>query len=235
MKKYSILLTIALVAIVFCVNAEAATDKTASVSASVSITGTTSMSITAPSPATISWSSTSTDAFPSSPADQKIVIAYSSNYNPWKVDIYTNNTQVPLQASGGKYAKGGLSTSTGSNVIPCKWVAKVGTNTVVPTVPSMTSLHNFIKDKRDEDDPATTTQDESWGTAFTAGYANIAFGGPTGGYCVDPTNNAPGPNQYKGDAVNGSVAVYVAGLFGTGGATSAGDYTSSIYFDLYHE
>ena len=60
-----------------------------------------------------------------------------------------------------------------------------------------------------------------------------------GGVCVDPTNSTAGPNQYRGDAISGTVAVYVAGLFATSGMAtaipaSAGDYSGTIYFDLYH-
>lgn len=234
MKKYSALFIIAIMAMVFCVNAEAAPDKTSSVSASVTITGTTSMSV---APGSIAFGSFSTDAFPTTPADGKIVITYNTNYSPWKINVYTNNTQVPNYnpADGtGRYAKGGLATADGVNVIPCKWVAKEGSNTTVPAVPSFTSLHNFIKDIRDQDDTSTAAYDESWIGA--GGYPVIAYGTGPGaqGQCVDPTNNTPGPTQYQGDAVNGSIAVYVAGLFGTG-YSGAGSYSSNIYFDLYHE
>ena len=236
MKKYGVLLTMIVLAMVLCVNAEAAVDKTASVSASVTITGATSMSV---APSSITFGSYSADAFPTDPADGKIVITYNTNYSPWKIAVYTNNTQVPSYNpvdKTGLYAKGGLATASGSSVIPCKWVAKVGSNTVTPTVPSFTSKHNFIKDKRDEDDPATTAYDESWAVALAGGYPNIAYGGGPGakGFCVDPTNDAVGPTQYQGDVVNGSIAVYVASLFGTGSA-GAGSYSSNIYFDLYHE
>lgn len=239
MKRYTIFILMVIIAVVFCANAQAATvDKTSSVSAGVTIVGSTSLSV---APSTITFGTYSTDAFPTTPADSKIVITYNSNFNPWKVRVYTNNTQVLNKVGDttgfGKYAKGGLATADGHNVIPCKWVAKIGSNTTIPTVPSFTSAYNFVKDIRDEDDPSTAAQDESWTAAQAAGYANIAFGtGPgAAGNCVDPTNSAPGPNQYKGDAVNGSVAVYLAGLFGTGGGTSAGTYSSNIYFDLYHE
>jgi hypothetical protein len=46
-----------------------------------------------------------------------------------------------------RYSKGGLATADGKNVVPCKWVAKIGSNTVVPSVPTATT-YNFIKDKR---------------------------------------------------------------------------------------
>ena len=248
-KKISIALSVVFLAIVFCyASAEAVVDRTVSISATGTVAAATSMSITAPvPPAGLTFGTTSADAFPTAPADNKIVISYSSNYNPWKIMVYTNNTQIPNKVGDttgyGRYAKGGLATTDGRGVVPCKWVAKIGTNATAPTLPTPTSLHNYIKDKRDENDPATTAYDESWAAAVTGGYPNIAYGGPGGAWCVDPTNTAAGPTQYKGDvigATSGSVAVYVDAMFGTTGATpavpaAAGIYTSSIGFDLYHE
>jgi hypothetical protein len=236
MKKYTVLAIILAVIIVFGIGAEAATiDKTASVSATATISGSTSLNV---SPASITYGTTNVDAYPTDPSNGKVVITYTSNYNPWKIDIYTNNTQVPNSTSpNGRYAKGGLATADGKAVIACKWVAKVGSNTTVPTVPTATA-YNFVKDKRDEDDPLTTGtgKDESWAAAFASGYANIASGTPGGGYCVDPTK----PEPYQGDAITGSIAVYIAGGFGTGFVSpavigGAGSYSSNIYFDLYHE
>lgn len=230
MKKYIVLIGMLLVFAVTAVSANAAIDQTKSVTFTATIIGSTSMSI---SPATAEFGDTGVDAFPTTPGDAKIVITYNSNYSPWKIAIYTDNTQVPdYGETDGRYSKGGLATADGKQVIPCKWVAKIGSNTTVPTVPSFTSAHNFLKDKSDQDDPLTTAYDESWATAFGAGYANIAYGAGPGpsGFCVDPTVGDP----YQGDAVNGSIAVYVAGLFGTG-ANTAGIYSSNIYFDLYHE
>jgi hypothetical protein len=206
MKTLGIILTAIILAAVCSVNAHAVpvTDKTVSISATGSITGTTALSIV---PTSIVYGNTAADAYPNTPANNKVVITYASNYNPWKMMVYTNNTQVPLKADAsgnGRYAKGGLATADGKSVVPCKWVAKIGTNAVVPTMPTAASLHNFVKDKRDEDDPATATNDESWTAAFTGGYPNIAYGGPGGGFCVDPTNSTPGPTQYQGDAVTAS-------------------------------
>ena len=98
------------------------------------------------------------------------------------------------------------------------------------------TTYNFVKDKGDELSAAGKNDD--WATAFSQGYADIAFGNANSGICVDPTN-AP---TYNGDTVTAAsgIAVYVAGLFGTGGVTpavpaSAGTYnSSSISFDLYH-
>ncbi len=227
---------VAVMLIVVCsVSAEAVTDRTASVAASGSITGTTSMSV---SPLTITYGTTSANAYPTVPSTNKIVITYSSNYNPWKMMVYTNNTQVPLStATDGRFAKGGLATADGKAVVPVKWVAKIGTNATAPALPTATT-YNFVKDKRDEDDPATGTADESWTAAMAGGYPNIAYGGPGGGFCVDPTV----PTTYQGDAVTAStgVALYLAAGWGTSFVTpsapaGAGSYSTNFVIELYHE
>ena len=249
--------TLALVvALAFGANAMAAIDKTVSVSATASISGVTTLGI---SPASIVFGNTATDAYPTTPADQKVTITYSSNYSPWKIAIYTNNTQVPdygvdVDGDGnqdGRYAKGGLATADGKAVAACKWVAK-GPGNAPPAASTINqggkedTGYNFIKDKRDEDDPETTLphEKEDWDFSFGGGYANVAWGlgDSETQVCVDPTvYYVEGDKRnYIGDTISGSFDVYIAGLFGTGGMTSpvpasAGNYASSIYFDLYHE
>ena len=244
MKKIEVILSVAVLALVFfAASAYAVTvDKTVSVTAGGTITGSTALSV---SPASIAFGTTSADSFPTNPSNAKVVITYSSNYNPWQIRVYTNNTQVPNKAGDttgyGRYAKGGLATADGKAVVSCKWVAKTGTNTTVPAVPTGANLYNFIKDIRDEDDPSTASTDESWTAAQTAGYPNIAYGDATGGHCVDPSNTTSGPTQYQGDAVTptSGVAVYIAAQWATGGMSpadpaGAGTYNSNINFDLYH-
>lgn len=236
MRTLGVVFLAVMLVVVCSVSAEAAvTDRTASVAASGSITGTTSMSV---SPLTIAYGNTSTNSYPNTPANNKIVITYSSNYNPWKMMVYTNNTQVPNNAlPDGRYAKGGLATTDGKAVVPVKWVAKIGTNATVPALPTATT-YNYVKDKRDEDDPATTgTQDESWAAAFAGGYPNIAYGGPGGGFCVDPTVSG-----FQGDAVTAAsgVALYLAAGWSTSFATpsapaGAGAYSTNFVIELYHE
>lgn len=251
MRKYILVLSVLAIAIaLFAVTAQAAvTDKTVSVTATASIAGSTSLSADVPS---LTYGTTNADAFPTAPVSKRVVLTYSSNYNPWKIDVYTDNTQIPLKsadATNGMYAKGGLVTGTGPSyvVLPLKWVAKAPASAApVASAINFQTAYNFVKDKRDEDDPLTVPvgsnlNDESWAGSFNVGYPNVAWGPVpgAGGVCVDPTNAAPGPNQFRGDTVNGSVAVYIAGLFATGGVTpavpaSAGDYSGTIYFDLYH-
>jgi len=240
MKTYGklVALIVAVLVVGMGAYAEAATDKTVSVSMTASIAGVTSMSV---SPSTMAFASTGADAFATTPTGGKIVITYASNYNPWKIDIYTNNTQVPkmsVDPVNGKYSKGGLATASGKSVVACKWVAK-NPASAAPAIGTIGG-YNFVKDLNDEDDPITTAYDESWAVPFAQGYANIAFGSGTTGYCVDPTKLTPPETKYRGEAITNQVAVYVAGLFATGGVTpavpaSAGDYISTLAFDLYHE
>ncbi len=252
MKKYSLAILI-LVSVVLCfaVTAQATTDKTVSVTASASITGATSLSVDA---SALTYGATNADAFPTIPVSKGVVLTYASNYNPWKIDVYTNNTQIlnktltPPGADStvyGMYAKGGLVSGSAPgpfNIVPLKWVAK-NPASVAPlaSATDWQGLHspNFVKDKRDQDDPATTGvgKDESWTVGFADGYPNVAWGPVPGhsGVCVDPTVGDP----FKGDTIDGTVAVYIAGLFATGGVSpavpaSAGDYSGTIYFDLYH-
>lgn len=242
MRRWTLTAVILAVVVCFAITAQAATiDKTVSVTASASITGSTSLSADATA---FTYGTTNADAFPTAPTSKRVVLTYSSNYNPWKIAVYTNNTQIPLQAvTNGMYAKGGLVAGSGPySTVPLKWVAKNPASTApVASAINFQTSYNFVKDKRDEDDPATTVDDESWSVSFAGGYPNVAWGPIPGGggVCVDPTNSAAGPNQYRGDAINGTVAVYIASLFSTGGVTpaspaSAGSYSGTIYFDLYH-
>jgi hypothetical protein len=214
-------------AVIFSAANAFAADQTASVTATAKITAATSLSV---APSAITFATTSADSFASSP----ITVTYSSNYNPWKLAIYTDNTQVPAFGStNGRYAKNGLATTDGLNVIPLKWVAQAPA-TEAPSIANI-AAYNYVKDKRDEDDlstvaTATASNDESWDGSFAAGYCNIAYGSAASGTCVDPTKT---PN-YTGDPVTGTITVYVAGLFKTW-AGGAGDYATSVGFDLYHE
>ena len=241
MKKLTLLTIVIVIAMLvgYCVTSEAATvDQTATVAATATVSGSTTLSVT---PTTIAYGTSSTDKYPTTPTTGKVVLTYSSNYNPWKIDIYTDNTAVPLFAqAGGKYSKGGLlsGTAPNQNLVPCKWVAKIGTNTTAPTVPTA-ATYNFVKDERDEDDSATSAYDESWATGFAGGYPNIAYGSSTGaGFCVDPTNSP----SFQGDAVTAAsgISVYIAGMFATSGVSPAvpaagGSYATNFKFDLYHE
>ena len=170
MKKYTLALIIIVAAVFsFTIAAYATTDKTVSVTASASITGTTSLSADATA---FTYGTTNADALPTSPASQRVVLTYTSNYNPWKIDVYTNNTQVHTVASdatNGQYAKGGLVAGSAAPyaIVPMKWIAK-NPSSATPNLSAINfvTAYNFVKDIRDEDDPATDWPRRVMGSGF---------------------------------------------------------------------
>src|SRR3989338_3467394 len=122
MKRYNAL-TIVVFALVLSIGAiadAAVIDRTASVTATLTISGSTSLSVT---PASIAYGTAAADTYPTTPADKKVVLSYTSNFNPWKIAIYTNNTSVPNNGlPGGKYQKGGLvaGIAPSQTLVACK-------------------------------------------------------------------------------------------------------------------
>jgi len=149
---------------------------------------------------------------------QYIEIDYESDQSLWFIDIYTDNTNW----SGGGYQRGGLVTADGKQRAPLMWriYDKPQTGGVVF---STTTDWAWLKDRGDVDDPNTTEYDESWIGAFSGGYANICYGGPS------YTNLADFPT--KGRTASSPIYVYMGGLFESVGA---GEYSTIISFDLYH-
>lgn len=251
-KMRTLALSIMALAVIICctgIDAYAVVDKSVNITASGTIAGVTSLSV---SNTTVTYGTTTADSFPTIPSTKAVNITYSSNYNGWTMRLYTNNSQVPVNGTMygstniGRYAKGGLATAAIApsgrvDIVPCKWITKAGTNATAPAVPTAASAHNFVKDVRDEDDPTTSADNESWSSALDAGYPNIAFGGPGGGWCVDPTNtNAT--TKYKGDAISPSTGIklYVAAGWRTSFMSpsepaGAGSYSTKFFVDLVHE
>lgn len=218
--------TLAIVMVLtFGVNANAAvpgSDVTAGLSASATVGAVTTLSIL---PTSITYTTVDANTFPTAGG---VTVTYASNYDPWKIAIYTDNTGVPdYGLPNGRYAKGGLAKSDGSSVVPMKWICQDDA-TAAPAIGTIGG-YNYVKDLNDEDDPGTGDL-EDWNSAFADGYANIAYGGTGYGWCIDPTAGAP----YTGDAADGTIAVYIAALFGDASPTP-GSYSATVTFDLYHE
>lgn len=256
-------LSIVALAVIICctgIDAYAVVDKSVNITASGTIAGVTSLSV---SNTTVTYGTTTADSFPTIPSTKAVNITYSSNYNGWTMRLYTNNSQVPVNGTMygstniGRYAKGGLATAAIApsgrvDIVPCKWIAKAGTNATVPPVPNWnptntTSKYSYVKDVRDEDDPTTVpngtmSNNESWGAALADGYPNIAFGGPGGGWCVDPTNTNES-TKYKGDVINSTTGIklYIAAGWGSSFdekgpvPCGAGSYSTKFLIDLVHE
>jgi len=254
--KYVVLIAVVCIAIA-CAEVQAAPDQTRFVTATGTVQGSTSLSVL---PASIAYGTKSVDSYATTPT---ITVTYTSNYNPWKIAIWTNNLTVPgwdyVDTSVSRYAKGGLvspavdhdnnagTSAVSLNVVPCKWAAKKssagGITPPNPATAGSMDKYNFVVDKRDENDPLTTWK-EAWADSFADGYADIAFGDQTGaGYVVDP-NVKPLPANTQ-VVINGSLEVFIAGMFGTMGGivgtpnppknAPAGPCSTTFGFDLYHE
>jgi len=201
-------------------------DEGAEVTASATVGGITTLSVTG---GPLVYGTTDVNAFPTSPADGKLVVNYSSNHANWLLQIATKNTDLQ-DIDSSVYQRGGMvqvSADPSTVVIPCKWVAKAGGSTL-PDIGTI-DAYNYIKDVTDADIPDTTTINESWTEAHAAGYANIAYGNADGGFCVDPT-----AADTQGDAIDGTIDLYIATLFGDV-PPAAGDYTMKVAIDLVHE
>lgn len=186
-------------------------------------------------------------------------VGYVSNETLWKVCIYTDNTDA--DATAFPYQKAGLLNEAKTDRIPLYWCAYDGTTTPanltldangVPEVRTTSAAFGSVsitdwavmKDRNDLDIPESTTDNESWATAFAEGYCDIMYGSPAysnlNPFPYFDAPNAGTEGTYNSDPAlstlhrpaTSPVVVYIGG--GTGFA-SAGVYTSTIYFDLYHE
>lgn len=146
------------------------------------------------------------------PPDQYMEIIYSTGSldNVFSfISIYTNNTSADTG-----YQKGGL--IDGKARIPLLWSVYNATQSIQEI---NTTEWAWVKDKSDDDDPGTDDIDESWRHAFIFGYVDIYSEGFLADY----------PNR---EAAISPIYVYLGGYFGQNPA--AGDYLTTIIFDLYH-
>lgn len=198
-------------------------DNTGSVSVSASITGVTSLSVTDQSGDGAVPFGSITEQYQK--ATEYIAVDAVSNYGSWAIEVYTDNfpDTTPDTAIWG-YAYGGLVDVTNEQKIPLGWCAFDVETPAEPTAnPADLNRWSYLKDKSDVDDPDTAGNDESW--AARGGYANVAFGGPGYAKVVNPLVEG-------GDDLT-AMPLYV--YLETAGTAIPGDYTGSIYFDLYHE
>jgi hypothetical protein len=153
------------------------------------------------------------------PANQYIEIEYSGDTALWAIDIYTDNKTAETG-----YQRGGLlSKSTTTARIPLLW----SVYDVQGEVQCSTITWHWIKDKGDENIPPEPGQedkyDESWDNAQSAGYAQVIYG-------QDDWSNLPAVPT-KVDNAQSPVFVYLSADLR---AAAAGDYSTTICFDLYH-
>jgi len=158
-------------------------------------------------------------------APHYVAIDVDSNYSAWELEIYTDNFTTQPDTTTWGYQYGGMvdTGKDGGNRVPVKWGAYVSTTTVADP-PTDLNVWNWIKDKKDLDIPGTGPN-ESWSSAHSGGYTNIAYGGPDYMNVVEPGTTGIADTD-------GRLATYVVGQFGSAPADS---YSTVIGFDLYHE
>jgi len=151
--------------------------------------------------------------------------------NAWGLEIYTNNFAAPPSTTTWGFQYGGMvdTGADGGHRAPMAWQAYRSTSTVVTDPPANLTGWTYLKDRRDLDipdiPPGTSPDNESWGTAHTQGYTNIAYGGPDYLMVVEPGSTG------KLDTDN-KLALYLGGLFGSAPTDT---YSTTIGIDLYHE
>jgi len=206
----------------------AVVDKTGSVPATATVGASTSLSIQAKnisdnaSVSSVSFG-TLTGTLGNKRAPQYVEVQVTSNYGGWELEIYTNNFTSPPDTGIWGYQYGGMKGTTAGNRVAMGWQAYRVT-TSVSDPPSDLTGWTYVKDKRDLDIPGTSP-DESWGTAHSQGYTNIAYGGPGYMNVVEPGTTGVPDSDNK-------LMVYLGGLFGSAAADT---YSTTIGFDLYHE
>jgi len=148
-------------------------------------------------------------------ANQYIEIIYSGETALWAIDIYTDNISAETE-----YQRGGLlSTSTTTARIPLLW----GVYDDIHEVQCSSTTWHWIKDKRDEDIPKTLDYDESWDTAQAESYAQIVYGE------AEWSNLPEVPTEVEN--AQSPIVVYLAADLRV---AAAGNYRTTICFDLYH-
>jgi len=203
----------------------AGVDRTAGVSATATVGSSTSLSVQAKNisnNASVSSISFGVVSATNKLAPQYVEIQVASNFGSWELEIYTDNFSSPPNTNIWGYQYGGMTGNTAGNRVPMVWQA-YRTTTSVSDPPTSLSGWTYVKDQSDLDIPGTPS-DESWATAHSDGYTNIAFGGPDYLMVVEPNGSVL-------DSDN-KLMVYVGGLFGS---ASADSYSTTVGIDLYHE
>jgi hypothetical protein len=174
-------------------------------------------------------------------ATEYIKVTHDDNSLAWEIKIYTNNFATEPSTTTWGYNYGGMIGLVPGARLPMAWHAEtadfvsspfaVGSATTTPSVG-----WNFVKDKRDKDIPGTP-EDESWlgpndageHGKGTAGYANVAYGGPDYQKVIDPRVGSPEYGYLDGDKI------FTVEVEGISSAASADTYGTTISFDLVHK
>jgi len=158
-------------------------------------------------------------------APQYVEVQVASNYAPWELEVYTSNFAAAPSTTTWGYQYGGMvdTGADGGHRVAMVWQAYRSTTTVSDPPAGLTGW-TYLKDKRDLNIPGTPA-DESWATAHTDGYTNIAYGGPDYMNVVEPgTTGVPDTDK--------KLMVYLGGIFGSAPVDT---YSTTFRIDLYHE
>ena len=147
-------------------------------------------------------------------APQYLEVSFSGTYGPyppvWGIDIYTNNTG----ANTGD-GKGGLISSSGTERIAMVHVVYDTTQTGISDPPEpIADPWVYVIDKND-------TGAYPWATQIQNNFPRIVYGFQNGD-CFLSRN---GTRCYS------PVIVYLGGVFAS---KPTGDYSTTVYLDLYH-
>jgi len=158
-------------------------------------------------------------------APQYVEVSVASNYAAWELEVYTNNFAAAPSTTTWGYQYGGMvdTGADGGHRVAMVWQAYRSTTTVSDPPTALTGW-TYLKDKRDLNIPGTAP-DESWGTAHTQGYTNIAYGGPDYMNVVEPGTTGVLDSDNR-------LMVYLGGIFG---AAPVDSYGTTVGIDLYHE
>ncbi len=156
-------------------------------------------------------------------AAQYVELNVASNYGGWELEVYTDNFATQPSTTTWGYQYGGMKGAIAGNRVGMVWQAYRVT-TAVSDPPVALTNWTYLKDKRDVDMPGTVPN-ESWATAHSQGYTNIAYGGPDWMNVVEPGTTGVLDTDKK-------LMVYLGGIFGSAPADT---YGTTVGIDLYHE
>ncbi len=227
-------------------------DGSASVGASASVAVSTGLVVTEETGTNGIIFSNITETYQVADATEYIRVEAYSNYGGWNVEIYTNNFSTytyPISTTTWGYAYGGLVDKSRETKIPLGWCAFDEIIDGCDSAGDPSASHydvtygtiasnrwTWVKDKYDVDDPTTTikwvdgveTGNEQW--TSRGGYCNIAWGVPGESHVVNPMN--PGAEiPCTDDMTNNDLYLYLE----TAALPVPGNFSSTIWFDLYHE
>jgi hypothetical protein len=162
------------------------------------------------------------------------------NANSWELKTYTDNfAGVPptdQQLWGTQYG-GMIDAAKVGKKVGMGWALKtsrVPATDVTVGNPSDGKINGFtyLKDKSDQDDPATVGADANEGFDMGSGYINVAFGGYTETNIVIPTKTDPVTGGFAPTLLANPGDPFFCYFEGNFSGASAATYETTVHFDL---